>query len=188
MSHQLPQLNIPPSETDVEEAELIKLHAQWEEHMTDLSPQRRYRHVAVLLLFWDKVEASYLDTSEEVRSLNREIDVILTYLQIKDLRSVLEKLYRFTVLEQSLNPTTEKKKSPQLLLQKCLADFVYKEDEEDSLLIVYYAGHGNPGSDGELVLTGYDPSNKVGLIDSSLLILAGTGAIEIILATRSWMG
>jgi len=66
MSHQPPQLNIPPSETDAEEAELIKLHAQWEEHMTDLSPQRRYKHVAVLLLFWDKVEASYLDTSEEV--------------------------------------------------------------------------------------------------------------------------
>jgi hypothetical protein len=161
MSLQLPQLNIPPSETDAEEAELIKLHAQWEEHMTDLSPQRRYKHVAVLLLFWDKVEASYLDTSEEVRRLNREIDVVLTHLQIRDLRSVLENQYRFTVLEQSLNPTAEKKKkSPQLLLQKCLADFVYKEDEEDSLLIVYYAGHGNPGSDGELVLTGYDPSNR----------------------------
>ena len=72
MSHQPPQLNIPPSEADVE-AELIKLHAQWEEHMTDLSPQRRYKNVAVLLLFWDKAEASYLDTSGEVRSLNRGI-------------------------------------------------------------------------------------------------------------------
>ena len=65
------------------------------------------------------------------------------------------------MLEQSLNPITEKKKSPQVLLQKYLADFVYKEDEEDSLLIVYYAGHGNPGSDGELVLTGYDHSHSM---------------------------
>lgn len=63
------------------------------------------------------------------------------------------------MLEQSLNPITEKKKSAQKLLQKCLADFVDKEDEKDSLLIVYYAGHGNPGSGGELMLTGYVPSN-----------------------------
>lgn len=75
-------------------------------------------------------------------------------LQIRDLKWVLENLYGFTVLKQSLNPITEKKKSPQKLLQKCLADFVDKEDEKDSLLIVYYAGHGNPGSGGELMLTG----------------------------------
>ena len=83
MSHQPPQLNIPPSETDTEEAKLIKLHAQWEELMTDLSPQRRYKHVAVLLLYWDKVEASYLDTSEEVRSLNRVIEAVLTLCRSK---------------------------------------------------------------------------------------------------------
>jgi hypothetical protein len=64
------------------------------------------------------------------------------------------------VRKQSLNPITEKKKSPQKLLQKCLADFVDEEDEKDSLLIVYYAGHGNPGSGGELMLTGY-VSSKV---------------------------
>jgi hypothetical protein len=83
MSHQPPQLNIPPSETDVDEAEVIKLHAQWEELMTDLSFQRRYKHVAVLLLFWDKVEASYLDTSEEVHSLNRGIEMMLTICRLR---------------------------------------------------------------------------------------------------------
>ena len=82
MAHQ-PELNIPPSETDVEEAKITKLHAQWEEHMTDLSRQRRYKHVAVLLLYWDKVEASYLDTSEEVRSLNRVIEAVLTLCRSK---------------------------------------------------------------------------------------------------------
>jgi Caspase domain len=75
-------------------------------------------------------------------------------LQIRDLKAVLESRFHFTVLEQSLNPITDKKKSAQKLLQKCLADFVDKEDEKDSLLIVYYAGHGNPGSGGELMLTG----------------------------------
>jgi hypothetical protein len=75
MPNQLPQLKISSTpEIDLEEAELIKLHAQWEEHMKDLSPQRRYTRVAVLLLYWDKAgdnaEASYLDTSEEVTELN----------------------------------------------------------------------------------------------------------------------
>jgi Caspase domain len=78
-------------------------------------------------------------------------------MQIRDLKSVFESRYHFSVSEQSLNPITERKKSAQKLLQKCLADFVDEEDEKDSLLIVYYAGHGNPGTSGELILSGYVP-------------------------------
>jgi hypothetical protein len=79
MPNQPPELKISSTpENDTEEAEFIKLHAQWEEHMKDLSPRRRYRRVAVLLLFWDRAgdnaEASYLDTSEEVKEINRFLD------------------------------------------------------------------------------------------------------------------
>jgi hypothetical protein len=82
-------------------------------------------------------------------------------LQIRDLRSVFSERYHFKVVGKPLNPITEKKISPRRWLQKHLADFVYDEDEKDSLLIIYYAGHGNPGPDGELMLTGYVPQNII---------------------------
>lgn len=74
--------------------------------------------------------------------------------QIEDLTRVFEDRYHFKVLKGILNPGGDKKKAPQKWLQKYLADFVHEEDEKDSLLIVYYAGHGNPGVNGELILTG----------------------------------
>ena len=58
------------SEIDSEEAELNMLQAKWEENMKDFGSQRRYTRVAVLLLYWDNVEESYLDTRDEVRPLN----------------------------------------------------------------------------------------------------------------------
>jgi hypothetical protein len=57
----------PTSDPEPEEADFIRLQAQWEEHMKDLSPKRRYSRVAVLLLYWIKAGASYLDTAQEVR-------------------------------------------------------------------------------------------------------------------------
>jgi hypothetical protein len=57
-------------EIDHEEGELVRLQALWEQEMKDLSPQRRYTRVAVLLLYWDKVNERYLDTTEEVRAPN----------------------------------------------------------------------------------------------------------------------
>lgn len=74
--------------------------------------------------------------------------------QIKKLKSVFEERYNFTVSGQSLNPICEKKTSAQKLLQKCLANFVYEEDQPNTLLIVYYAGHGNPAAEGGLLLQG----------------------------------
>jgi hypothetical protein len=44
----------------------------------------------------------------------------------------------------------------QVQINKHLADFVYEEDAEDTLLIIYYAGHGTPDSvTGRLLLAGY---------------------------------
>jgi len=57
----------PTGDPEPEEAHFIQLQAQWEEHMKDLSPKRRYSRVAVLLLYWIKAGASYLDTAQEVR-------------------------------------------------------------------------------------------------------------------------
>ena len=74
--------------------------------------------------------------------------------QIEDLTRVFEDRYHFKVHKGILNPGEDRKRAPQKWLQKYLADFVHEEDEKDSLLIVYYAGHGNPGVNGDLILTG----------------------------------
>jgi hypothetical protein len=70
------------------------------------------------------------------------------------LTRVFEDKYHFKVINGILNPAGDKPKTPKKWLQKYLADLVLEEDEKDSLLIVYYAGHGNPGVNGELILTG----------------------------------
>ena len=57
----------PNGDPEPEEACFIQLQAQWEEHMKDLSPKRRYSRVSVLLLYWIKAGPSYLDTKQEVR-------------------------------------------------------------------------------------------------------------------------
>ena len=51
-------------------------------------------------------------------------------------------MYRFSVHEKKLN--RENGRSAQLQIQKHLADFVYDEDGEGTLLIIYYAGHATP--------------------------------------------
>lgn len=54
------------------------------------------------------------------------------------LKEVFEKDYQFTVVETFL----DKNVGPQKQLNKHLAAFVADYDDEDTLLIVYYAGHG----------------------------------------------
>jgi hypothetical protein len=69
MANENPEVIVvtPTGDPEPEEADFIQLQAQWEEHMKDLSPKRRYSRVAVLLLYWIKTGASYLDTAQEVR-------------------------------------------------------------------------------------------------------------------------
>ena len=51
---------------EVEEMENARLQSRFEDSIRDLSPYRGYKHVAVLLLYWDKVFDSYLDSQAEV--------------------------------------------------------------------------------------------------------------------------
>ena len=57
----------PMEEADQgEEKEFIRLQGQWEKQMRHISPKRRHLKVEVLLLYWNKVSASYLNTNKEV--------------------------------------------------------------------------------------------------------------------------
>ena len=57
------------------------------------------------------------------------------------LQKVFQDKYNFKVYRRQIND----KKKPQVQAHKYLSDFVYEEDGERTLLIVYYAGHGFAG-------------------------------------------
>lgn len=55
------------NEADADEAKLIELRGHWERQMRHFSPKKKHSKVEVLLLYWDKLSESYLDTDKEVR-------------------------------------------------------------------------------------------------------------------------
>ncbi len=59
---------------------------------------------------------------------------------MRRLSAVFKDLYNFRVCPRTLN--TGQGKKPKLQIHKHLADFVHDEDGQDTLLIIYYAGHG----------------------------------------------
>ena len=95
----------------------------------------RYDKVAVLLLCW---MASDIDTTTEV----------------EDLRKVFEEDFGYHTTTEYLNANLKSKLQVQLNLS--VAQFVHDYDGANTLLIVYYGGHGGPGDFfGELKLIGY---------------------------------
>jgi hypothetical protein len=56
-----------PTEVDTDESKIIKLRIRWEKQMRHFSPKKKHSKVEVLLLYWDKLSESYLDTDKEVR-------------------------------------------------------------------------------------------------------------------------
>ena len=59
---------------------------------------------------------------------------------MRRLSAVFEDLYKFRVCPQTLN--TGQGKKPRHQIHRHLANFVLDEDGKDTLLIIYYAGHG----------------------------------------------
>ncbi|KAL8819994.1 MAG: hypothetical protein Q9223_001699 [Gallowayella weberi] len=96
-----------------------------------------YNKVEVLLLCW-QVADSDMNTAGEV----------------EDLKSVFEKDFGYHTTTERLVANPEKKLQVQVNAK--VATFVDRHDGQDTLLIVYYAGHGLPGEFfGDLVLQGY---------------------------------
>jgi len=99
--------------------DIEKLGADLNEAVQGAWPKRhsiRYSQVYVLLLSW-------------------EADDLEVYLEIDPLRRVLEDRYHFNVQDYKI-PSLK----PDKALKKRIYDFLEKKDE-DTLLIVYYAGH-----------------------------------------------
>ena len=103
-----------------------ELQTVWDESMKGVGGVGLpHRNCAVLLISWEE-QLDDLKTGEEVDALE----------------AVFQNLFHYTVVKSQL---VGGKRSPQIQVQKILADFVFEHDDEHTLLIVYYAGHGIPG-------------------------------------------
>lgn len=85
-----------------------------------------YKKVEVLFLCWAK-NSDDMATKEEVNHL----------------RSVFESRFNYHVEIKELDNHSEKKL--QVQINSIVAGFVGSHDGQNTLLIVYYAGHGRPG-------------------------------------------
>jgi hypothetical protein len=106
----------------------------WQEEMKDFGLRgKTHRNVAVLMI-----------------SFVNELDDLNITAEVKELGGVFKDIFHYQVVNKQLSA----KKRPGIQLAKHLADFVYEHEDESTLLIVYYAGHGIPGKPGELSLAG----------------------------------
>lgn len=112
-----------------DEVDESKLQVLWSEIMDKgrYKNSSRYKKAAVLLLCWDD-HSNDLNTKGEVEGL----------------KSVFEKQFRYIAKIEYLQNRSES--NLQVQVNCIVASFVKAHDGPHTLLIVYYAGHGKPGS------------------------------------------
>ena len=69
-----------------------------------------------------------------------------------NLNKVFQEIYKYQTVQKVLE--RHKRKTAQSQVNRHLAEFVDEYDDTETLLIIYYAGHGRPGEPGILHLTG----------------------------------
>ena len=95
-----------------------------------------YRHVHVLMLSWD-----------------HQFDDLHVQKEVDDLRAVFEETFNYHVIHKRLTKDPNKKTQNQV--NAIVATWVHDHDRRNTLLIVYFAGHGRPGNQlGHLEITG----------------------------------
>jgi len=73
---------------------------------------------------------------------------MLTPSQVEELATVFEDHYGFEVQKSVI----DSKDGPRKQLNRDLSQFVYTHDKPDTLLIIYYAGHGSAMPAEEFIL------------------------------------
>jgi hypothetical protein len=103
--------------------------------------------------------------------------LLILSMKVNDLERMFKEKFRYNVEKRSLNAVPGK--SAKVLLQKYISDVVLEIDAPSSLLIIYYAGHGNPGENGDIIMTGYVHSTNLGKTKINLhkegIIILGIG-------------
>ncbi|CAG8954502.1 hypothetical protein HYFRA_00004415 [Hymenoscyphus fraxineus] len=143
-----------------------QMKAIWDAEMeTPRTKPVLYREVHVLLLSWDD-----------------NVDDLKTGKEVKQLQTLFEATFKFQttwkILHRMERPTA------QAQANKHLANFVADHEDQSTLLIVYYAGHGRPGdSKNGLTLAARQDINPKPDAELSEIIWSSTE--HIIKATRS---
>ena len=129
-----PTINLPPGPLTVDyEAEDTKddsdYQVLWSNTMDEgtYKSSTKYTSVEVLLICW----------------VEQSDDLIITG-EVMKLKSTFEDRFNYGAQIGSLDPKA--KQTPQVQLNAIVANFVVEFDGPNTLLIVYYAGHGKPGS------------------------------------------
>ncbi|TGO24997.1 hypothetical protein BPAE_0090g00410 [Botrytis paeoniae] len=121
---------IPPIDyQDKDASNDSKLKALFDEHMSAKNASVAYREVHVLLLSWD-----------------RKDDDLHVEQEVADLENVFRDIFKYKTTQKILQQNP--RKHPQVQINLYLAEFVHNHDDPDTLLIVYYAGHGKLSDDG----------------------------------------
>lgn len=103
----------------------------------NLNDAMAYEKVEVLMLQWAN-DSSDLSSDDEVEKL----------------KDVLEQKFHYHAVVRSLD--VDSSRNIQLQVNKIVLDFIWEHTGPNTLLIVYYAGHGKPGTvHGELKCFGY---------------------------------
>jgi hypothetical protein len=118
-----------------------RLRILWEDKVANCIEANRYRNTVALLLSWE-------DSDFDHKELADELD---------DLETVFLE-YGFEVKRQ----TVHSRQKPAQKLKKCFADLVHDYDHPNTLLIIYYAGHGWSAEAAENEAHDYALSGKTG--------------------------
>lgn len=129
-----PQINLPPEHSTIDyEAQDEKDNSEYQVLWSETMDKRKYKssssytNVVVLLLCWAE-GCDDLSVSEEVSNLKQTFETRFNYdAEIKKLDASLERRY-------------------QVQVNTIVQAFIGAHDHPNTLLIVYYAGHGKPGS------------------------------------------
>lgn len=133
-----PDSSVPQNIHYLEEGvqEDAKYQVQWSNWMSGGEQKSFYAHVFVLLLSW-----------------HPECDDMAVEEEVKRLKDVFENKYNYEV--QSFRIDSRERSLPQAQANLAVANFVNQNDQDDTLFIIYYAGHGSPGKDeGHLKMSG----------------------------------
>jgi hypothetical protein len=141
-------------EIDVEKRNR-ELQTFFEQKMDKVGNKRSHSNVAVLLISWEPEGEDYIDAGAEVSRRPYALckNIQLSNPKVDRLEAVFKNRYNFTVRKRRLHTLQGKPARNQMNLH--LAQFVLDEDGQDTLLIIYYAGHGIRNiKPGELTLVG----------------------------------
>ena len=128
---------------------------EWTTIMDDASETKAslYKKVSALVISWDESSDDLKTKSEVPQIFMLKYNALLMGVKVEAFSAVLVEQFNYKVTPAVLK--IDHAQLPQVQIGYHVSQFVYQEDGPNTLLIVYYAGHGTPGSrPGNLALSG----------------------------------